>query len=78
MLFYAMPLSDILLKEHQRTVNRVAWHPVESNQLLSGSHDGTAKLHVCLISPLFLCWILYPLAAFIMFLFNILSISSFL
>ena len=30
--------------EHQRTVNKVTFHPIEANFLLSGSQDGTMKL----------------------------------
>jgi WD40 repeat protein len=31
------------LKEHNRTVNRIAWHPANGETLLTGSQDGTMK-----------------------------------
>ena len=41
--------ADYVFTEHKRSVNRVVFHSVEANQLLSGSQDGTMKLHVCLV-----------------------------
>lgn len=37
--------QDFVSMEHKRTVNRVIFHSGEANQLLSGSQDGTVKLH---------------------------------
>ena len=36
--------QEHVFTEHQRTVNKVTFHPMESNFLLSGSQDGTMKL----------------------------------
>lgn len=36
--------QEHVFQEHQRTVNKVAFHPLEANYLLSGSQDGTMKL----------------------------------
>ena len=44
--------ADYVFTEHKRSVNRVVFHSVEANQLLSGSQDGTMKLHVCLVDLL--------------------------
>ena len=32
-----------VIKDHKRTVNRIAWHPNHGHTLLSGSQDGTMK-----------------------------------
>jgi WD40 repeat protein len=32
-----------VMKDHKRTVNRVAWHPTHGHTLLSGSQDGTMR-----------------------------------
>ncbi|KAL8586391.1 hypothetical protein ACOMHN_023006 [Nucella lapillus] len=37
--------QDFVFTEHKRSVNRVVFHTSESHQLLSGSQDGTMKLH---------------------------------
>lgn len=47
--------QDHVFDDHNRTVNRVTFHPVETNYLLSGSQDGTMKLfdlrlHECAMS----------------------------
>jgi len=36
--------QEHVFNEHQRTVNKVTFHPIEANYLLSGSQDGTMKL----------------------------------
>ncbi|CAM9260648.1 unnamed protein product, partial [Phaeothamnion confervicola] len=36
--------SDRVLAEHQRAVNRVAWHPADANILLSCSQDNTLRM----------------------------------
>ena len=40
-----------VLSEHRRAVNRVAWHPTDTNILLSGSQDSTIKLWVRGFTP---------------------------
>lgn len=35
---------DSIFSEHDRTVNRVSWHPQDPSVLLSGSQDGMVKL----------------------------------
>lgn len=42
-LFYD---AELVFNDHKRTVNRIQFHPVESNLLLSGSQDGTMKCFV--------------------------------
>ncbi|XP_076468926.1 GATOR2 complex protein WDR24-like [Babylonia areolata] len=37
--------QDLVFTEHKRSVNRVVFHTTEAYQLLSGSQDGTMKLH---------------------------------
>ncbi|XP_071158267.1 GATOR2 complex protein WDR24-like isoform X1 [Mytilus galloprovincialis] len=36
--------QDFIFQEHTRTVNRVCFHQVEGNYILSGSHDGSLKI----------------------------------
>ena len=36
--------QEHVFSEHNRTVNKVTFHPLEANYLLSGSQDGTMKL----------------------------------
>eukprot|EP00743_Colponemidia_sp_Colp-15_P008408 GILK01009135.1.p1 GENE.GILK01009135.1~~GILK01009135.1.p1 ORF type:complete len:835 (-),score=98.21 GILK01009135.1:161-2581(-) len=36
--------QERVLSEHQRTVNRICWHPTDPNLLISGSQDGTIRL----------------------------------
>lgn len=38
--------QEFVFMEHKRSVNRVVFHNSEAYQLLSGSQDGTMKLHV--------------------------------
>lgn len=38
-----LPLSELVFTDHKRTVNRIQFHPVEKDILLSGSQDGTVK-----------------------------------
>lgn len=40
------PLSELVFTDHKRTVNRIQFHPVERDILLSGSQDGTVKFFV--------------------------------
>jgi WD40 repeat protein len=47
-----LSLSDRIFSDHERTVNRVSWHPSAGNIFLSGSQDGTIKLFVRLHSVL--------------------------
>jgi WD40 repeat protein len=42
----AVSESTVVLKEHERTTNRICWNPQEPNLLLSGSQDATIKLWV--------------------------------
>ncbi len=37
-------LSERVINEHTRTVNRITWHPDHAYTLLSASQDGTMKL----------------------------------
>jgi WD40 repeat protein len=39
--------QDRIFNDHERTVNRVSWHPTEAALVLSGSQDGTMKLFDC-------------------------------
>jgi SEA/GATOR complex protein SEA2/WDR24 len=39
-----VPESQRLMKDHDRTVNKVNWHPSHSHMLLSASQDGTMRL----------------------------------
>ena len=39
--------TERVFSDHERTVNRVNWHPQESALFLSGSQDGAVKLFVC-------------------------------
>ncbi|XP_066945306.1 GATOR2 complex protein WDR24 isoform X1 [Macrobrachium rosenbergii] len=36
--------SDIVFRDHERTVNKVSFHPCEAHLLISGSQDGLMKL----------------------------------
>ena len=44
--FFFFPLSELVFTDHKRTVNRIQFHPVERDVLLSGSQDGTVKFFV--------------------------------
>src|SRR5438105_248577 len=35
--------AENTLEDHERTVNRLCWHPTESFLLFSGSQDGTVR-----------------------------------
>ena len=38
--------QERVIKEHNRTVNRLGWHPTNGNLLLSASQDGSVKMFV--------------------------------
>eukprot|EP01102_Stenamoeba_stenopodia_P018933 TRINITY_DN7028_c0_g1_i1.p1 TRINITY_DN7028_c0_g1~~TRINITY_DN7028_c0_g1_i1.p1 ORF type:complete len:798 (-),score=135.63 TRINITY_DN7028_c0_g1_i1:38-2431(-) len=38
------PKQEKVISEHNRTVNRICWHPESDSLLLSGSQDGTIRL----------------------------------
>lgn len=36
--------AERILEDHERTVNRIVWHPSQGDVLFSGSQDGTVKM----------------------------------
>jgi WD40 repeat protein len=36
--------AERTLDDHERTVNRIVWHPTQGELLFSGSQDGTVKM----------------------------------
>ena len=57
-----------MLKEHERTTNRICWNAKDPNELLSASQDATIKLWVRTLLPL-----LYSSPSFLSTLCNALS-----